>query len=378
MAFSHMIVNEMKTKVMLFGNVKVDSVSFMYNDKKLAIVDQYKYLGILFNSIKTSRGNVFRDAVEQISLKATRACFKIRKDTKQIGKPPPNVLLRLFDSLIIPILEYGAEVYFNNKENQAIEKVQLKFLKMMLSVHSNTSSLAVYGDTGRHCLFIRHKLKAIKYWVRIVQMKDDSLVKIVYNMLCSLDDAGFTNWVTNIRKCLIESGSQHVWENQICDTANVKSIKVNMMNKFEEVWYDEINNGEKNPKLRTYCTFKLEFGMEPYLLHILDHKLIKTIAQFRMSCHCLAIEKGRHQKPKIPVEERKCLLCNGNNIEDEKHFLMHCPFYRPLRIIFLETRNEMSLVNNDFISVMNCEDSVFYLGKLLFSMFKKRKEHLCA
>ena len=43
-----------------------------------------------------------------------------------------------------------------------------------------------------------------------------------------------------------------------------------------------------------------------------------------MSSHTLAIETGRHAKPKIVKEERKCRYCNLDAVEDEEHFLLKC------------------------------------------------------
>jgi hypothetical protein len=45
------------------------------------------------------------------------------------------------------------------------------------------------------------------------------------------------------------------------------------------------------------------------------------------------IERGRHLN--IPRTERYCLLCKSNQIEDEKHFLLHCKKFNT-QIIFNE------------------------------------------
>ena len=370
---SHMIVNEMKTKVVLFGNANMDNSHFIYNNKVLEVVGAYKYLGLTFNSTKTMAGNLFKEAIKQTRAKATRACFKIRKDTKAIGKPPPTVLLKLFDSLVMPILEYGSEIYFNNKENTTLEKVQLKYLKMMLSVHSNTSSLAIYGDTGRYPLFIKAKQRAIKFWARIAKLKDESLVKMVYNVLYSLDNVGLRNWATHIKCCLSDLGYEHIWLQQSCSDEELKCIKRTIINNYERAWHVEVTDVGKNPKLRTYCIFKTTFGVEPYLHGLIDSKLIKVLSGFRMSCHPLAIEKGRHQKPKIPVEDRVCVYCDKNAIEDEQHFLMECTCYHTIRETLFAKRSSLNLENNDFISLMSCDKSVFYLAKALTSMLNKRK-----
>jgi hypothetical protein len=46
------------------------------------------------------------------------------------------------------------------------------------------------------------------------------------------------------------------------------------------------------------------------------------------------IERGRHLD--IPRTERDCLLCKSNQIEDEKHFLLHCKKFNTQRNIFNE------------------------------------------
>ena len=42
------------------------------------------------------------------------------------------------------------------------------------------------------------------------------------------------------------------------------------------------------------------------------------------------IEEGRHFKPKLERNERKCYLCK-NQIENEEHFLINCPLFTPQR-----------------------------------------------
>ena len=91
---------------------------------------------------------------------------------------------------------------------------------------------------------------------------------------------------------------------------------------------DKITDVDAQPKLRTYCTFKSEICFEPYLsLVIPKHRMV--ISRFRCSAHHLAIETGRHQKPKIPIDDRICLECR--TIEDEQHHLIHCTKHNGIR-----------------------------------------------
>ena len=99
--------------------------------------------------------------------------------------------------------------------------------------------------------------------------------------------------------------------------------------------------------------FKLNFTFEAYL-HINSSKIRSAITQLRVSSHHLQIEKGRHHKPKpIPLEERKCIYCTDNTIEDEKHFLLHCPRYSDQRFILF------SLLKNHIPISVNTSDEIF-------------------
>lgn len=57
-----------------------------------------------------------------------------------------------------------------------------------------------------------------------------------------------------------------------------------------------------------------------------------TIAKFRTSAHKLMIETGRYTN--IDYDNRLCTCCNMNCVEDEIHFLFHCPLYTQNRLIF--------------------------------------------
>ena len=48
--------------------------------------------------------------------------------------------------------------------------------------------------------------------------------------------------------------------------------------------------------------------------------------RLRLSNHQLMIEKMRHQFPKPPEAERRCPFC-PDHVEDEVHFLLHCPTF---------------------------------------------------
>ena len=104
MAFSHsvkktLIVNELKTKLIAFGCK--DNIRVLFNGQQIGITSQYKYLGNIINTTQTSRGDVFRDNYEYLCSQARKAIFGL----------PPRALMHMYETLILPVLVYGGDVW---------------------------------------------------------------------------------------------------------------------------------------------------------------------------------------------------------------------------------------------------------------------------
>ena len=169
-----MIVNSLKTKVMVLG--KKSNAVFSFNNSNIETCENYKYLGIVFNSVCRVNGNIFRDMAEYTSKKAMKTVFAVLKKCKSLGRLTPKIALNMFDTFVLPVLEYGCEIWATGESKTCIEAVQLKFLKMMLGVKRSTATVAVYAETGRFPLFLRQKVRIIKYWIRLERLRNDSIV----------------------------------------------------------------------------------------------------------------------------------------------------------------------------------------------------------
>ena len=90
--------------------------------------------------------------------KALRACFAAVRKCSSLGRVTPKISLQLFDSFVSPVLEYGCEIWSKGKKIEEIEKIQLKFLKMILGVKRSTCTNAVYAEIGRFPVHIRYKV----------------------------------------------------------------------------------------------------------------------------------------------------------------------------------------------------------------------------
>ena len=80
----------------------------------------------------------------------------------RIYKLSVKIQLDLFDKMIKPILLYGLEVWGFGK-NEVLERVHLKFCKILLNLKSCTPNYMVYGELGRYPIDIDIKVRTISY-----------------------------------------------------------------------------------------------------------------------------------------------------------------------------------------------------------------------
>ena len=375
---NQMIVNELKTKIMIFGKPNVIP-EFTFNNKILDIVQEYKYLGVVFNSVKTLKGDIFKNMKTHIADKARKACFAVLKKYSSVKRLPPMSACQLFDSHVSSVLNYAADIWGHCKEIPVIESVHYKFLKHNLGVKETTSNVATLVDFGRYPMYIIHTIKIVKYWNRLIDIEDHKLVKKAYNTLLNLHNSGFQCWPSKVESILNSNNLDSCWNSQSSlDEQAMETLKLKIKNDFKHKWDKEM---QTSPILRTYINFKCSFQTEAYLYEIKDYRLRRPVAQFRLSSHRLKVETGRHVYPKIDLENRICELCNLNKVEDELHFLFYCPLYQDDRICFfinllreqieIDASAPFDLLRDIFNSDNNKVH--FYFAKFVHKAFNRRQ-----
>ena len=88
-------------------------------------------------------------------------------------------------------------------------------------------------------------------------------------------------------------------------------------------------------------------------------KVRAALTRFRCSSHVLNIEMGRRNG--ILLEDRLCAFCENNGIvviEDEYHFLLHCPRYNTIREKYLNKHLVLYTVisYSNFIEIMTAKN----------------------
>ena len=126
------------------------------NGEPLETVDSFCYLGMKFHY----NGNL-EPGIKALSDQALKAANQLLALFKRMSFDV-RTKLRLFNSLVSPILLYASEVWGIFWYDH-IEKINIKFCKNLLGVRAQTPNFAVYGDLGRFPLPVIAKKRSVKY-----------------------------------------------------------------------------------------------------------------------------------------------------------------------------------------------------------------------
>ena len=310
-------VNCDKTKVVVFsrGQVQTSRYNFQLAGEAIEVVNDYKYLGVLFNY-----NGKFRKGELALQAQATRALYSIVGKSRKYDLPV-DIQIELFNTMVVPILTYGCEIWGDNIIRE-VELLHMKFLKHVLYVHKYTSTDTVYGELGVYPLHITIKCKMINYWSRLIMGKNTKLSYVMYRCLFQLytDNIYMSPWLECIRNICIECGMSGVWMSQTVNNPKWfgKAVKQKLRHIWITKWYRNITS---RAVCSTYKLYKEVYGMEEYLVKLTKHNRI-CLSKFRTGNNKLPIIAGRYNQ--IEREQRYCTKCNEGLVGDEYHVLLQC------------------------------------------------------
>ena len=281
-------INELKTQTVVFGGKFLPNStapSLYLNNNPLKNVDSYCYLGIILH--KTGSVSYTQNDLRD---KAMRAFFGLKRCVLR-SKLSFKSLSTLFDSLIKPILLYGAPIWVpNSSVNKSItksvksmksdlvkvvtrsvqEKVNLSYFKWALGVHRKASNIGVWGESGRYPLIYQSICLTLKYFKRISTANPNSLVSAALREQKALK----LPWYRNIKPLLKLD--------DIYSADHVSAFKT-MNSKYSNNKPKEESINANSTNLKSYANFP------PYLREILSNtKTIKThpkkSKKFRINC----------------------------------------------------------------------------------------------
>jgi len=249
-----------------------------------------------------------------------------------------------------------------------------RFQKFLLGVHSKSSNDGVRGELGTFPIIIPARIQLIKYWHRLVNLPEDSLLRDAYNTVLTDNQ----DWINHVKDILCYHGFGHIWMKPEAYNIDyiVNQLRLRLQDTYIQKWFNSIEN---NSKLSFLSKSKECYEQETYLYDINNFEIRKAITQLRISSHKLNIETGRYYN--VAPDQRFCPFC-PKHIEDEFHFLMECSRYAILRnelFTFLEssTADFKRLDATDrFVYIFGCHDSHnARIGKYIKDCFAIRKSN---
>ena len=164
------------------------------------------------------------------------------------------------------------------------------------------------------------------------------------------------------------------------------SFKKQLRKNYVQNWLKTHSNSSEGSREKfTHKEIKNDYLLKDYLKTIRNpaHRIHVSITKLRQGVHSLRIQTGKYENKgaSIPVEERTCLICKRNCIEDERHFLMYCQEYDDIR----HELHSLIYNNDPFFANLSDDDKIRYLltldkentskivGKYIHLMFQKRK-----
>ena len=111
---------------MLFSKTTIDDTQhrFYYNHQMIEFTNEYKYLGVVF----TSNGKM-KFAAKQLPERARKAYYAIKANFPANNNFSVEIMLKLYQSMIVPIITYGSEMWISDFKCELMSSDQFPLKK---------------------------------------------------------------------------------------------------------------------------------------------------------------------------------------------------------------------------------------------------------
>ena len=203
-------INSNKTKIVIFNGTTRDYKHiFKIGNTILENVKEYKYLGITFTKL-----NNFRTTKSKLRQQVTKVMYYVLSKSKD-NHLSIECKLKMFDSLVLPVLLYGCEIYGYEKTD-LFNSVQINFFRHILPVKKSTPLFMLYGELGRMPIELTVHRRMVCYWARLLSGKELQFSTLLYKAMLNdyLTNGTDYKWITTIKDILEHLGMGDIWASQ--------------------------------------------------------------------------------------------------------------------------------------------------------------------
>ena len=217
--------------------------------------------------------------------------------------------------------------------------IEHELVKRAIGVKKTACNDTVYYELQRPNIIAKIKDRQHAFFKKMLQLSEEEA--IIGHIIHLCKDSSIINYYFNLK------------DNNCTSDLERLNRKIHTVNSSLIEYYRNLVGSEKP------CI---------YSCFVNDYYRI-IITRWRLSCHRLNVETGRHIRPRVPREQRICLSCGI--LEDEQHVLFVCPIYNNIR----QEYEELLTANGTVTKILNPDrDSIISTAKLLYDIEKLRKQ----
>jgi hypothetical protein len=408
-------VNVGKSEVVVFnssfaGASRAAELQYAWSIDGAALTrsDKFVYLGVMFEDESHMRMGAKRSTD-----KGRAALFALIRRCHEMGLHNVAVKCHLFNSLVVPVMSYGCEVWgayhfakiampqYMWGSRGLAEQVQWLFLRQSLGVFNTTAVAPMMHETGRQPIMHFWVSQLVNFWNKVMSRPEHDLVRIAMLDSVHMAEAGRQCWAKafldgvcavdhNFHAAITTAGSDRClvpsrvmqcvetkWRGSIWRPLH--SIRSNVATANVRNCPDNVRDGFK---LLTYqCWFRHADQLVPkgegFVYHVQNKHHIAAMARFRLGSSWLNIDRLRYGAGKRVRSARVCPCCQRFNLqarEDEMHVL-ECPTYAGLRAQYHDVVSTIyTSSDNAMYMMMNKNNDSRAWRRLAEFMFKTQLE----
>ena len=218
-------------------------------------------LGTFFNY-----NNRFTKAQKHQCAAARKATFALLNQVRRLDLPI-DIAIELFVKCVHPILLYGCEVWaFESLE--ICEKLQLKFMKLLIKVKNTTPTCMVLGELGIYPISVEAHSRLLNFWYKMCLESITNTSKISV-LLFTLSYSLFRqsqlklSWLTAVHTLLDNLGLSYIWMNLPFVHLSLNQFKLLVKQRLRDQYIQNWRtNIDGNSLCVNYKLFKNTFCLE--------------------------------------------------------------------------------------------------------------------
>ena len=266
-----------------------------------------------------------------------RASYSLLKKLEGVDLPLKEVL-HTFDTLVLPILTYGAPLFAPQEPSnlKKLDVVRIRFLKRYYNLRFRTRSHIIYGECGVIPVSMACDLEAIRYWQRLIIKPEEHPAKIVYNVMLEKHrlEGAENNYCTHMQNMMSKYNLTSHWRSQQvrCAAEFVRKARKNIETFFWTEWA-RITEQSSYGAAGTYA--QLQKNQMTSLLPV-HYYVLKSRKLERALIAFISGNAGFLNEKLYPLfdDAKFCFNCIGK-LDSLYHALCECKLYDDIRNVHI-------------------------------------------